>query len=72
VKGVVYGLMFARWLKPRKEVWREEAARMARGPKRAPTLDDIRVGRWVEHEWENSERDFLIRTADVGKIKLVA
>ncbi len=36
VKGVEYGLRAARWLKPRKEVWREEAARMARGPNRAP------------------------------------
>jgi hypothetical protein len=32
----VYGLRPARGLKPRKEVWREEPARMARGPKRAP------------------------------------
>jgi hypothetical protein len=32
----VYGFRFARGLKPRKDVWREEPARMARGPKRAP------------------------------------
>ena len=32
----VYGLRPARGLKPRKEVWRALAARMARGPKRAP------------------------------------
>ena len=32
----VYGLNPARVLNPRKEVWRPEAARMARGPKRAP------------------------------------
>lgn len=36
VKGVVYGFRAARWLKPRKEVCRDEAARMARGPNRAP------------------------------------
>src|SRR6187402_1573197 len=32
----VYGFRDARRLKPLKEVWRAEAARMARGPKRAP------------------------------------
>jgi hypothetical protein len=32
----VYGFRFARELKPRKDVWREEPARIARGPKRAP------------------------------------
>ena len=32
----VYGFMPARGLKPRKLVWRAEAARMARGPNRAP------------------------------------
>jgi hypothetical protein len=32
----VKGLMPARVLKPRWEIWRDEAARMARGPKRAP------------------------------------
>ena len=31
-----YGFMPARGLKPLKGVWRAEAARMARGPKRAP------------------------------------
>ena len=31
-----YGLMPARWLKPRNDVWRPDACRMARGPKRAP------------------------------------
>ena len=36
VKGEVYGFRPRRGLKPRKAVWREEAARMARGPKRAP------------------------------------
>jgi hypothetical protein len=30
--------MAARVLKPRKDVWRADAARMARGPKRAPGL----------------------------------
>lgn len=34
----VYGLKPARVLKPRLAVWREDAARMARGPKRAPGL----------------------------------
>lgn len=36
VAQLAYGLMPARGLKPRKEVWRLEAWRMARGPKRAP------------------------------------
>ena len=31
-----YGLMLARGLKPRNEVWRPDAARIARGPNRAP------------------------------------
>jgi hypothetical protein len=31
-----YGFMLARALKPRNEVWREEAARIARGPNLAP------------------------------------
>ena len=36
VKGEVYGFRPRRGLKPRKAVCREEAALMARGPKRAP------------------------------------
>ena len=36
VSGVVYGFMPARGEKARKGTWRAEAARIARGPKRAP------------------------------------
>ena len=36
VYGEVYGFRPRRGLKPRKEVWRAEAALIARGPKRAP------------------------------------
>lgn len=36
----VYGLMPARGLKPRKVVWRAEAARIALGPNRAPVISD--------------------------------
>jgi hypothetical protein len=34
----MYGFMPARALKPLKLVWRAEAARIARGPKRAPGM----------------------------------
>lgn len=34
----MYGFIRARGLKARSGVWREEAARMERGPKRAPGL----------------------------------
>jgi hypothetical protein len=34
----MYGFIPALALKPRKEVWRAEAARIARGPKRAPAM----------------------------------
>jgi hypothetical protein len=42
----MYGLIAALALKPRKEVWRAEAARIARGPKRAPVMSiEVLLGR---------------------------
>jgi len=42
----VYGFRPARGLKPRKEVWRALAARMARGPNLAPGNVNIRQSYW--------------------------
>lgn len=53
VNGEVYGLREARWLKPRKEVWREEAARIARGPNRAPA-DELSCQSTIQ-EWNAAE-----------------
>ena len=45
-RGVVYGFRPRRGLKPRMEVCREEAWRIARGPKRAPGWRGIVVTSW--------------------------